>query len=70
MFISEEWLQLERHVLGRRPLISGTVAEVRAGYAQTSEQLQSLYPALDEYAVRERKPANPATHIVNHIAPY
>lgn len=57
MEIAEEWLQLERDVLGQRPLISGTVAEVRAAYAQTSEQLQALYPPVDAYNVRDRKPS-------------
>lgn len=57
MYIAEEWLQLEREVLGQRPLISGPVAQVRAAYAQTSEQLQALYPPLDAYRVRDREPA-------------
>lgn len=57
MYIAEEWLQLEREVLGQRPLISGPVAQVRAAYAQTSEQLQALYPPLDAYRVRDREPS-------------
>ncbi|KAF4311718.1 Alpha/beta hydrolase fold-3 [Botryosphaeria dothidea] len=55
MYIAEEWLQLEREVLGQRPLISGPVAQVRAAYAQTSEQLQALYPPLDAYRVRDHR---------------
>jgi hypothetical protein len=54
MFIAEEWLQLERDVLGQRPLISGPVDKVRAAYAETSTQLQALYPPLDAYRVRDR----------------
>ncbi|KAF2280133.1 alpha/beta-hydrolase [Westerdykella ornata] len=55
MYIADEWLALERDVLGQRPLISGTVAEVRAAYAQTSEQLAGLYPSPSDYPVKDEK---------------
>lgn len=55
MNIAEEWLALERDVLGRRPLISGTVDEVRAAYAQTSESLGALYPPASAYNVVDSK---------------
>ncbi|KAJ5296298.1 Aldehyde dehydrogenase N-terminal [Penicillium atrosanguineum] len=55
MYISEEWLALEKEVLGRRPLISGSVDEVRAAYQETSEMLAQLYPAIDSYQVVDRK---------------
>ena len=53
IYIAEEWLALERNVLGKRPLINGSVAEVRAAYAETSEHLASLYPLPSAYDVRD-----------------
>jgi versiconal hemiacetal acetate esterase len=55
MFIAEEWLALERDVLGKRPLITGTVDEVRDAYRETSEMLSALYPREDEYEVVDRE---------------
>jgi versiconal hemiacetal acetate esterase len=55
MYIAEEWLNLEKDVLGQRPLISGSVDEVRAAYQETSESLAQLYPAIDSYEVVDRE---------------
>lgn len=51
--IDEEWLQFERDVLKTRPLISGTVEQIRAAYAATSDDLGKAYPPPSDYAVRE-----------------
>lgn len=53
MEIAEEWLALERDVLGQRPLISGTVEYVRAAYEATSQQLGALYPPPEAYDVKD-----------------
>lgn len=53
VYIAEEWLALERDVLGKRPLISGSVEEVRAAYAETSTQLAALYPLPSAYDVSD-----------------
>jgi hypothetical protein len=55
MYIAEEWLTLEKDVLGHRPLISGSVDEVRAAYRETSEALAQLYPSIDSYQIADRK---------------
>lgn len=55
MYIAEEWLTLEKDVLGRRPLISGSVDEVRAAYQETSEALAQLYPSIDSYPIVDRE---------------
>ena len=68
MYIAEELLQLEREVLGQRPLISGSVAEVRAAYAHTSAQLQALYPPPAAYRVRDREPPPSRAHAHSHCA--
>lgn len=53
MHISDEWLALERDILGHRPLISGSVSEVRAAYQETSNGLAKLYPEASSYQVRD-----------------
>ncbi|KAL8728407.1 MAG: hypothetical protein Q9166_005453, partial [cf. Caloplaca sp. 2 TL-2023] len=49
--IAEEWLDFERDVLGQRPLISGSVGEVRAAYQTTSEMLKTQLPEIEDYNV-------------------
>lgn len=49
MEIAQEWLDFEKNVLGQRPLISGSVEEVRAAYETTSETLKAQLPDETEY---------------------
>lgn len=59
MHIADEWLALEKEVLGQRPLITGSVDEVRAAYQETSEALAKLYPSLESYQVLDREFVGP-----------
>ncbi|KAL8977977.1 MAG: hypothetical protein Q9205_006331 [Flavoplaca limonia] len=55
MEISQEWLAFEKDVLGKRPLTTGTVEEVRQAYRTISETLEGQYAALgEEWGVRDR----------------
>ena len=54
MEIAKEWLTFERDVLGKRPLITGTVEEVREAYRTTSDMLAAQYPAAEDYGVIDR----------------
>ena len=51
MEVAQEWLDFERDVLGQRPLISGSVEDVRAMYESTSRMLQDQLPKAEEYDV-------------------
>ncbi|KAA8647050.1 uncharacterized protein ATNIH1004_005733 [Aspergillus tanneri] len=55
MYIADEWLTLEKEVLGKRPLITGSVEQVRAAYQETSEMLAQLFPSPDSYNVVDHK---------------
>ena len=55
MEIAQEWLDFERDVLGQRPLISGSVEEVRAAYETTSQMLEAQLPKAQEYNVVDCK---------------
>ncbi|KAL8833525.1 MAG: hypothetical protein Q9176_007940 [Flavoplaca citrina] len=56
MEISQEWLAFEKDVLGKRPLTTGTVEEVRQAYRTISETLEGQYAALgEEWGVRDHK---------------
>lgn len=46
MFLSEEWLDYEKQ-LGFRPVINGTVEEIRAGYNALSDSIGAKLPAHD-----------------------
>lgn len=59
MHIADEWLALEKEVLGQRPLITGSVDEVRAAYQETSEALAKLYPSPESYQVLDREFVRP-----------
>jgi hypothetical protein len=55
IYIAEEWLQLEREVLKKRPLTTGTVQEVRTAYDTISTILKPQYPPIESYQVNESK---------------
>ena len=54
MHISEEWLTFEKEVLGKRPLFTGTVAECRSAYLETSDSLAPRYGKIVSAVERRR----------------
>jgi hypothetical protein len=53
MYLSEEWLAYER-TLGFRPVITGTVEEIRAGYNSLSETIAKQLPPHDPAVITVR----------------